>query len=113
MPIVEDEPAKPRGRPLREPPAEIVDITTEQRIQRLLGTRYTRSLKPLAALLEEHAAAWQGTAAFDKLAEDASSEYFHFEEDQAQAWVTGKDSVADTNYQSYHRISLSKVPDTY
>ena len=100
QPPVGNEPIRPRGRPLRDPTAEIVDITTEQRLERFLGAKHMRSLKPLAILLEEHAAAWQGTVAFDKLAEDASTEYFRFEEDQAQAWVAGKKSLIIRNSQS-------------
>ena len=82
---------QPSRKGLREPEADVVGITTEQRVQRLMGSgRNFHSIKAIASLLEEHAAAWQASAAFDRLAEDAASEYFSFEEDQARAWVDGK-----------------------
>ena len=56
-----------------------------------MGTgRDQRWIKTLATLFEEHAAAWQGSAAFDRLAEDVATDYFSFEEDQIRAWVDGE-----------------------
>lgn len=62
--------------------------TTHERLQRLVGKDH-HSLRALASLLEEYAAAWQGSSAFDKLADGAEAEFFRFEEDQVRAWVDG------------------------
>lgn len=63
--------------------------TTHERLQRLVGKDH-HSLRALASLLEEYAAAWQGSSAFDKLAEGAEADFFLFEEDQDRIWVDGE-----------------------
>lgn len=69
--------------------SENVDSTTHERLQRLVGKDH-HSLRALASLLEEYAAAWQGSSAFDKLADGAEAEFFLFEEDQVRTWVDGE-----------------------
>ncbi|KAF7553504.1 hypothetical protein G7046_g7088 [Stylonectria norvegica] len=76
---------------LRRPPQLALDSTgialsTYERLRRLVGKDHD-SLKALASLLEEYAAAWQGSAAFDKLSEGAASDFFTFEEDEIISWV--------------------------
>ena len=63
--------------------------TTHERLRGLVGKDH-HSLRPLASLLEEYAAAWQGSSTFDKLAEGAEADFFEFEEDQVRTWVDGK-----------------------
>lgn len=70
------------------PASENVADATHERLRRLVG-RDHHSLRALASLLEEYAAAWQGSSAFDKLAEGAEAEFFRFEEDQVRVWVDG------------------------
>lgn len=80
---------------LRRPPqlpSENDDSTTYDRLRRLMGKDH-HSLKALASLLEEYAAVWQGSAAFDRLAEDAVADFFGFDEDQIRAWVDGEYSL--------------------
>ena len=71
-----------------QPASGNVADTTNERLQRLVG-RNQYSLRALASLLEEYAAAWQDSSAFDKLAEGAEAEFFRFEEDQVRAHVDG------------------------
>ena len=47
------------------------------------------SLGAVASLLEEYAAVWQGSRAFDKLGEGTELSFFRFEEDQIRAWIDG------------------------
>ncbi|KAA8651967.1 Zn(II)2Cys6 transcription factor [Aspergillus tanneri] len=92
---------------LRQPPlpaSDNVGGTTYERLQRLVGKDH-RSLRALASLLEEYAAAWQGSSAFDKLAEGAEADFFLFEEDQVRAWV----DVFVTTLQK-ERLVLTSAP---
>ncbi|THC98759.1 hypothetical protein EYZ11_001738 [Aspergillus tanneri] len=94
---------------LRQPPlpaSDNVGGTTYERLQRLVGKDH-RSLRALASLLEEYAAAWQGSSAFDKLAEGAEADFFLFEEDQVRAWV----DVFVTTLQK-ESVTLSVVSST-
>lgn len=81
---------EPRGLP---PPGRLAsdnDVsTTQERLRGLVG-KDCHSLRALASLLEEYAAAWQGSSAFDELAEGAEADFFRFEEDQVRAWVDGE-----------------------
>ena len=81
---------EPSGPP---PPGQLAsdndDKTTDERLRGLVGKDYP-SLRTLASLLEEYAAAWQGSSAFDKLAEGAEAHFFRFEDDQARTWVDGE-----------------------
>lgn len=80
----------PSGLPRPPEIASNNDVsTTHERLQRLVGKDH-HSLRALASLLEEYAAAWQSSAAFDKLAENAEVNFFRFEEDQIRAWVDGE-----------------------
>lgn len=63
--------------------------TAHERLQHLVGKDHY-SVRALASLLEEHAAAWQGSSAFDKMAEGAEADFFRFEDDQVCAWVDGE-----------------------
>lgn len=63
--------------------------TAHERLQRLVGKDH-HSLRALGSLLEEYAVAWQGSSAFDRLAEGAVVDFFPFEDDQVRAWVDGE-----------------------
>ena len=80
----------PSGLP---PPGQFVPdndaSTTHERLRGLVG-KDNQSLRALASLLEEHAAAWQGSSAFDKMAEGAEADFFRFEEDRVRPWVDGE-----------------------
>ena len=75
------------------PPGQLAsendDTTTHDRLRGLVGKDYP-SLRTLASLLEEYAAAWQGSSEFDKLAESAEADFFRFEDDQVRTWVDGE-----------------------
>ena len=67
-------------------PAAYYDLLNSQS-KTLTAQHMDHSLRALGSLLEEYAAAWQGSSAFDKLAEGAQADFFLFEEDQVRAWV--------------------------
>ena len=81
---------EPSGPP---PPGQLAsendDKTTHERLRGLVGKDYP-SLRTLGSLLEEYAAAWQGSSAFDKLAEGAEAHFFRFEDEQVRSWVDGE-----------------------
>ncbi|RDL37704.1 uncharacterized protein BP5553_05137 [Venustampulla echinocandica] len=81
------EPSGLSRRPRQLPPDSTG--TTQERLQRLIGKDH-RELGALASLLEEYATVWQGSSAFDKLAEGAEADFFLFEEDQVRPWVEGE-----------------------
>jgi hypothetical protein len=91
---------------LQRPPQlasdNVSSSTTHERLQRLVGKGHHshQSLTVLASLLEECAAAWHDSSAFDKLAEGAEKDFFLFEEDQVRAWV-------DSQYFSYFPVLSS------
>lgn len=70
------------------------DASTHARLQRLVG-RDHQSLSVLASLLEEHAAAWQDSSAFDALADGAQRDYFQLEDGQVRAWFDGQCKFGD------------------
>ena len=83
-------PTGPSGLPRPGQFASDNDVgTTHERLRSLVG-KDDHSLRALASLLEEYAAAWQGSSAFDKLAEGAEADFFRFEEDQVRVWVDGQ-----------------------
>ena len=76
----------------RRPPhlvSDDVGNTNQERLQRLVGKDH-HSLRALGSLLEEYAAVWHGSSPFDRLAEGAEAEFFHFEEDRVRSWVDGE-----------------------
>ncbi|KAL9076472.1 MAG: hypothetical protein Q9157_003630 [Trypethelium eluteriae] len=62
------------------------DRTTQERLQGLVGGDLA-SLRQLASLLEEYAAAWQSPSAFGKLAQDATVEFHVFDMPQSRIWL--------------------------
>lgn len=65
------------------------DRTTQERLQGLVGGDLA-SLRQLASLLEEYAAAWQSPSAFGKLARDAIGEFHLFDMSQSRIWLDGE-----------------------
>ncbi|OJJ43531.1 hypothetical protein ASPZODRAFT_145886 [Penicilliopsis zonata CBS 506.65] len=70
---------------LRQPNDQMTG-STHERLQLLAG-RDCPALKAIAALLEEYTATWQGSAAFDSLAEGSPTAFFLFDGDEARQWV--------------------------
>jgi hypothetical protein len=67
------------------------------------------SVRQLASLLEEYAAAWQAPCAFGRLAEDAAADFFLFGEDEAEDNDNGIgiDNGNDNNHhQHQHRTRV-------
>lgn len=87
-----DAPAGTRRHGARQPSQlapKNVSGTTYERLQRLAGKDH-HSLKALASLLEDYATVWQGSSAFEKLAEGAEADFCLFEEDEVRPWLGGE-----------------------
>ena len=63
--------------------------STQERLQGLVGGDLD-SLRQLASLLEEYAAAWQAPSAFGQLAQDAASDFYLFDMSQCRIWLDGR-----------------------